>query len=116
MRKRRAVESRAGDEPIALARRNPVVGGSRHGNGESGPSVAVKKGHYGPVYLLAWYDDDEGPGEAVIYLGKPFGGPALYVPRKYLCAASVLPLEVARWIKDRPDLAAAIGVEMPKAK
>jgi len=77
--------------------------------------MSKREGEYGPVYLLAWYDDDDhddaGRGRAVLYLGVPFDSPSILVPHKYLIAAESMPPEVAKWIKDHPHLSELMGVE-----
>lgn len=43
------------------------------------PANSVAIGDYGPVYIRAYYDDDDGK-RAIVYLGAPLFSPYLIVP------------------------------------
>lgn len=78
--------------------------------------MAVKKGDYGAVRILAgpykgrvgYYDDDDGK-KAIVYLGEPFNSTIAFVLTRDLEAASSN-AALKKWRAMNPGLARWMGV------
>lgn len=77
----------------------------------------IVRGEWGPVRVLSgrykgqvgYYDDDEGR-HCVVYLGVPFARPAVLFKPSQLEPLAAKSLELERWKRTFPELAAHLGI------
>ena len=82
--------------------------------------MAINVGEYGPVRILKgenkdqidYYDDeDDEPGQAVVYLGEPFESDYVLIPHADLEKVDVTSIHIERWKRAYPWLVKQLGLD-----
>jgi hypothetical protein len=81
--------------------------------------MGLARGDYGPVLILkgkhanriGYYDDgDDGPRNAVVYLGEPFVSDRIIVPHRDLEKVDAHSIHLEKWKRTYPWLAKHLGI------
>lgn len=71
-------------------------------------TVLITKGKYKGT--IGYYDDDEGPNLAIVYLGAPFASKYVMVRPSSIVNTEIKSLALEKWIKENPSLASIAGI------